>query len=484
MRLPAVVRHLSSLCLLLCLLLLPQAARAATKPSQPRVFVVPLAGAAGVRFDMGVVRFVAAPLSHHVRPVPLQIARLAYHKSHVTPNGAKKKYSNAQKLGRAAGATYVLLIEAVGKAPKQMAHTVLIEVKTARAVQSNFFVLPAGRWNAAVGQQVVASLLPRLSGKAAVDALASHKQKALAPNAALGGSVDPTDPDAAYNPAEMDETDRRVHRRARGPRSRQDDRWRSGLRLTLAPLFLQRTGTITPKVANPNIISPCYCGTARDANPYFVGGLLGVEVYPLSLLKNGDSLWEGLGVHLEAAVSGPETIVDPNKQTTIRSVMVDFKVGAQFRYVLWDSPLATDLQVDGGLTMYNFPLRSGGFPGVAYKAGYLGLSAHAPLGMPELVLLAGAHVLMGVKTGDTAATWLGTQQGGTGFNLHTGLRYQIGHFEVGGQYRLEVYSTRFSGPTRFPDSAVASGQSGSVQLSDVTLRDSLNEFTLTGSFTY
>ncbi len=445
-------------------------------PSDPRIFVVPLRGSAGVRFDMGVMQFVEAALAHQARPVPVQIARLAYRKSHVTPAGAKKSTANAQKLGRAAAAQYVLLVEAVGTAPKLVAHSVLIDVGSGRAIQSAFFALPGGRLSAAVGKHLVASILPKVGLKAPAHA-------PLRPGGPLAGSADPTDPDAPYNPAEMDATDHQVRRRAPSLQGHHDDRWRTGLRLSAAPLFLQRTGTITPKVANPNVVTPCYCGTARNANPYFVGGLLSVEVFPLALLGNGDSLTEGLGVHLEAALSGPETIVDPNSQKTIRSTMVDFKVGAQGRLVLWDSPIATDLQLDGGFTLYNFPLRSGGFPGVAYKAGYIGLTAHVPLGLPELVLVAGGHAVLGIKTGGDAANWLGSQKGGTGYNLLAGVHYQIGHFEVGGQYRYEVYASRFTGATAFPDGATRTTPTP-LQLQDVTLHDKLSEFTITGSFTY
>ena len=463
---------------MLCLLLLPGSLQAA---SRPRVLIVPIHGNAGVAFDTGIVRFVEPQLARHARPVPLPTAKLAYRKAQVTPNGAKRDYHDAQKLGRAAGAQYLLLLEAVGRPPALRAHSVLIDVRTARAVAAGYLPLAGGRLTAPLAARLVAMLVPRL--KSAQPAVARGETEPQ--REALAGSVDPTEPESVYRTAELDDVDRRLHRRARGPMSQHDDRWRPGLRVSLGPLFLQRVGHIDPATPPPaNVTTPCYCGTDRNSNPYFVGGLLAAEVYPLALLHNGDSLLEGLGAHLELGLSGPETIIDADSQQTIRSTLLDFKIGAQFRYVLWDSPLATDVQLDGGLTMFNFPLRAGGFPGVAYRAGYLGLSAHAPLGLPELVLLGGGHVVFATRTGDSAASWLGQQEGGTGFNLHAGLRYQIGHWEIGGQYRLEMYRTGFSGATAFPDSAKPANQSAVTQLENVTLRDQLNEFSITGSFVF
>jgi hypothetical protein len=470
-----------------------------------RVFVVPLHEAAGIPFDMGVVRYLQPALAKRAKLVPPATAKLAYRTAGITPAGAKKNYENAQVLGRAAGAHYVLIVEAVGAGPNVVAQTLLVDVRTARAVQSARFKLLGGKFNAAVAGRMVGSLVPKLKATAGHAPLVTTAPKRLAkarPGFAFGGkdtaeaeepggSADPTEPGQTPNTAgekdadglAVDDAEESVI--VHTARRIKDAEARPAARLGLGLLLLQRNGTLQPKVPRADLTPPCYCGTARNANPFFAGGSLQAEVFPYAFYSRGKSFAEGLGLHAELLFSSALSTTDPDNKVTTRSNIVGLKLGGQVRYVLWDSPLAADLQLDVGYGTFAFPLKSGPFPGVSYHAPYVGLVTHAPLGMPELAGLLGGHLAFATRTGDRANDWLGKQMGGTSFNFHAGLRYSLfERFEVTALYRLEIYQSAFLGQTAFPTASAPVGTTVPIQLSDVTLHDTLNELIFSAGVTF
>jgi hypothetical protein len=470
-----------------------------------RVFVVPLHEAAGIPFDMGVVRYLQPALAKRAKVVPPATAKLAYRTAGITPAGAKKNYENAQALGRAAGAHYVLIVEAVGAGAHTVAQTLLVDVRTGRALQSARFKLLGGKFNAAVAGRMVAALLPKLKAHAGHEPLVATAAKSSAlPRAGFafggkttaeaeepGGSADPTEPGQTPDTAGEKDVDGLAVDDAQESaivhtaRRIKDAETRPAARVGLGLLLLQRNGTLRPKVPRADITPPCYCGTQRNANPFFAGGSLQAEVFPYAFYSRGRSFAEGLGLHAELLYSSAVSTTDPDGKVTTRSSVVGFKAGGQMRYVLWDSPLAADLQLDVGYGTFAFPLATGPFPGVSYHAPYVGLATHAPLGMPELAGLLGGHLAFATRTGDQAKDLLGKQMGGTSFNFHAGLRYSLfERFEVTALYRLEIYQSAFSGPTAFTSAAAPPGSTVPIQLNDVTLHDTLNEIIFSGGVTF
>ena len=92
-------------------ILQPAPAQAARAPGI--ILLVPLQGAAGSDFDSSVNRLILRPLANEADVLPLNAYATVSASLKVT-DGAMHSAGTVRQVGRAAGATHVLIIEAVG----------------------------------------------------------------------------------------------------------------------------------------------------------------------------------------------------------------------------------------------------------------------------------------------------------------------------------------------------------------------------------
>ena len=469
----------------LCLAIVAAASAPAAAAAGPKIMVVPIPGTAGPFFETQVMKLLPGQLAAGAKVVPLAQGRAAFQKTKIKP-ASMKVPKNASLFGKAAGLDYVLVVEGTGTRPRLAAITTLVRVKGAKLVHSDRYVVAKGQFTGAIAAQIATATLDQLGDTTTESFADGNKARGHGAYASRGDPVegeDPTEPSTMVkeegDAAADSEEDKSV------PAGERGDKWRPALRLRAGMTLLQRTGTINPKVADPTITTPCYCGTARNKNPFFPGVGLALDIFPFAFQGDGSSVLEGLGVNVELFWTTLLTQIDDSATSTVRSSLLGFKAGAAFRYVLWDSPLAADLQLGLGLTTFSFPISAGPYPGVSYKAPYINAKANVPMGIKQLQGMVGLGVLLGLKTGEQAETWLGTQGTGTGFNLDLGVRLAVlANLEAAIMYRLEYFSIPFTGPTNLPLSAQKTDSSTPVVLNDVALHDTLHQILLTAAFVF
>jgi hypothetical protein len=173
------------------------------------------------------------------------------------------------------------------------------------------------------------------------------------------------------------------------------------------------------------------------------------EVFPAAFSGHGE-WYEGLGIHAELFATQVKSFVgDGNSSTVAASTLFGIAFGGTFRYVLWDSALAPDLNLRLGFSYFSFPLDNSAFPSVSFTAPYIGLAAHIPLGMEELALVGLFDFDMAASAGGATKSALsatGQQTSGSGFLLGGGLRYTLfGKYDFSFLVRYQAYTTFYEG---------------------------------------
>lgn len=475
-----------------------------------KVLLIPIHGKAGSAFDGSVTRLLEKPLTRHATVISGAQAKQAQRKAHIRPTGLHNT-KNVRKLGKAGGANYVLIIEATGRKPHLAANTTLVDVQTGKTVLSDRYDLTGVKLTPEVAAQILAPIVEKLGGgdDSAADSETANNDEGdetSKPVAKKAGKKydwpanksgddagqDPTEQaTASTDDAEDDDGDATNSDDSSGVRANGEKppKWRPALRLIAGITALQRDARISSASMPSNVTPPCYCGTKNNANPFFPAGHIGAELYPFAFGGKGAAI-EGLGLTLDLTVTQVKSFVQPaansanTKAQIIGSTLFEMRVGPTYRWVLWDSLTAPDIDFNAGFAMFMFPLSAGGFPGLAYTAPYVGISTHVPLGIPELQLVAGAAVMPGLQGGSAATALLsdtGKQTGGIGFNADGGLRFAWDRFELMGLVRYQQYNLNYSGNTKFEQTA---GASSVTQLSNVTLTDKYLELMLTGGVVF
>ena len=465
-----------------------------------RLMVVAIPNKAKPDFNSQVVAHVIHPLAERVPQVPGADAHNAVVKSGLA-RPALRTPRNAQRVGRLAGASHVLVVEAQGHGARQSVHASLVDVASGRVVTSVVRPLPGGALTAAIAAHLVAPVVAKIgAAKPLVAAAPPPPPREPPPPAsddawkagAKGADDAPAgkDPEAGKKAKNDDDDDEAPEEgeAAKKKSAANDDeeadrdpdaggaagaaaRWRSAGRISVGAEFMQRQGTLTATLPSGVLRLPGYQGDATNSNPFFPLPHLDAEFFPLAIGGKGRAV-EGLGVRGDFQVSYIKSILsNPNNATTptiIPSTIVSLKIAAAFRYVLWNSPLATDVELDFGLRYLAFPLTGGQFPGVAYTAPYLALLLHIPLATEHLALVAFGALDFALGAGGDAPKDLSVskqQKGGGGFEIGGGLRVNYKHLELKALVRLESLNASFTGVAALP------GIASQYQPSNVTLDD-------------
>ncbi len=477
---------------LCCLLIFSVVAKSAHAKEARTILVVPIHGKAGAGFDSAVVSYVEKPLRHHATVLAGPALKKALKKSHLHPQALHAAH-NIAKVGKAAGATHVLIVEATGRKPHIVANTTLVDVRSGRTVFTDRYNLPKGKLNAEIGAQMVRPLIAKLGGggsaaaadenpadlptKAAAPAPVAGQAPAGAPSKSGFGwpskdqaaetGQDPTEPasggkraasagddfgadDKPEAPAHKGSDDAQAETStAATPASTHDARWRAAARVDVGVEFLQRNGRLGAQIIPGQETLPCYCGTGSNSNPFFPGFRLSGEAFPAAFGGHGE-WFEGLGIHAELFVTQVKSFVgDGNSSVVTSSALFGISFGGTFRYVLWDSTLAPDLNLRIGYSYFSFPLENSAFPSVSFSAPYIGLAAHIPLGMEELALIGVFDFDFSASTGSATKSALSassTQTSGNGFLLGGGLRYTLfNKYDFNFLVRYQAYTTFYEG---------------------------------------
>lgn len=471
---------------------------AGAKPApEAEVVVIAVHGKAGMPFDGSVSKLVEKPLKRHASIVPAAAYMKAAKRLHVK-GPAMFSAKNIKMIGKAAGATHVLLVEAADvKKKRTTINATLYDVGTGHTIFSDQYATEGGRISAEVAAQLLSPVVEKLVPS---DSAESELAKADAPvaeepaprahakedNGATAANSKEGKPGFLW-PPRAEETASEDHGDNHGddngdtstvgasvrPRADRSLRSRPALRIAAGGTFLQRIGQLS--VADSGIRTPCYCGTESNANPFFPAFHLSAEYFPMA--SKGKGRWyENIGVQGDMFFTQVKSFVDIDPSKTITSKLFDFRLGAAYRYVWWNSTTAPDLQVSAGYSYFSFPLETGGFPGVAYGAPYVGATIHAPLGIEEVAAIAGGSYMPSLKGSDDT-TKLGTQTSGSGYQLEGGLRFAVSEsFEITAMARYQAYSLGYTGQSSLTNS--------NVSLKDVGLKDRLLEGIVTGGMVF
>ena len=506
---------------LCCLLIFSVVAKPAQAKESRTVLVVPIHGKAGAGFDSAVVAHVEKPLKRHATVLSGAALKKALKKSHLHPQALHAAH-NIAKVGKAAGATHVLIVEATGRKPHIVANTTLVDVRSGRTLMTDRYNLPKGKLTAEIGAQIVRPVSAKLGGGGGGAAAAADENpadlptKAAAPapaaQAPAGGASnksgfgwpskdqpaetgqDPTEaasggkrastgdefgaddkpePQRKADKTEKSGDDSDVEATAStAPAGNHDARWRAAARVDVGVEFLQRNGRLGAKIIPAQETLPCYCGTGSNSNPFFPGFRLSGEIFPAAFAGHGD-WYEGLGIHAELFATQVKSFVGDANTTVTSSTLFGIAFGGTFRYVLWDSALAPDLNLRIGFNYFSFPLENSAFPSVSFSSPYIGLAAHIPLGMEELALIGQFDFDMTASAGGATKSALsasGTQTSGNGFLLGGGLRYTLfGKYDFSFLVRYQAYTTFYEGVANLA-TVTAGEQPTTIGMSDKYLQ--------------
>ena len=503
---------------LCCLLIFSLVAKPANAKEARTVLVVPIHGKAGGGFDSAVAAQVEKALKKHATILAGPALKKALKKSHLHPQALHAAH-NIAKVGKAAGATHVLIVEATGHKPHLVATITLVDVRSGRTVLTDRFNLPKGKLTPEIGAQMVRPISAKLGGgggavpadenpadlPSKAGAPSAAKESAGAPNkSGFGWPSKDQAAETGQDPTESASGGKRVAAgddfgaddKADAPPSHKggddsdaegtvaatpgighDARWRPAARFDIGLEFLQRNGRLGAKVIPTAETLPCYCGTGSDSNPFFPGVRLSGEVFPAAFSGHGN-WYEGLGLHAELFFTQVKSYVgDGNSSTTTSSTLFGLSIGGTFRYVLWNSALAPDLNLRIGFNYFSFPLENSAFPAMAVSAPYIGLATHIPLGMEELALVGLFDFDFAASTGSSTKSALsaaGQQTSGNGVLVGGGLRYTLfGNYDFNFLVRYQVYTTFYEGQANLATVGAAN------QPSDIGMADKYLQLLLT-----
>ena len=427
---------------------------AAAAPDEATVLMVPVPGKAGPTFGPSVQRLVAQPLRDQVDVLPGPAFAALARRLRLRASSLHTA-AGLRRLGHAAGATHVLVVEAVGRRPHLAANVSLVSVRSGRTLTSERYVLVGGHLSPALAAEMLRPLRLKLR-KAMGGALGAKNADAdeATPMPEDGTSEDPTQalaPDDEMLGEDALEgnaasTDSGIY-----TRSSISDHMRAPLRLVLGGNFIQREAHLQGDGVGTDQ-APCYCSTRSNKNPFFPAVQLGLEFYPGALAGFGD--WRGdFGLQADFVVTGVKTRYDQaNPSSLITSTLLQLELGATYRHVFGTDSWQPVLQVGLGYSNFSFPLAKGGFPGVSYQAFYLAGQVLLPLGMPQVGLVLGTNLRPGLSAGDGAGKYLGKQTSGFAWRTDVGLRFAFDRFEVQALGRYQKYTASYSGSSSIPDS--------------------------------
>ncbi|HET6345658.1 MAG TPA: hypothetical protein VFH51_12050 [Myxococcota bacterium] len=473
-----------------------------------QVAVVPIRGKAGPAFDGSVARLIEKPLKRHAGVVPTAQVKAAAKRARIKP-AAMHIAKNIKALGRAVGATHVLIVEATGRGKSASANSTLVEVSSGRTLLSDRYALAGGKLTPDVASQLLSPVVEQLGGggdgggddggDAAADEAGeasggdegddegaskpmakakAGKGGAWGKSKASGDDEEASSDDesaATEEPAE-DAEDGDEDGVAKTVKKRRDDGavHQPALRIAVGGTFLQRTARITPADGAAGT-APCYCGTDKNANPFFPALQLAAEFFPMAMGGGSGEWYDNLGVTGEAFVAPVKSFVDKDPKTTISSTVMSFKLAATYRLLFGDALDSPDIYAKLGYSQFAFPLANTAFPGVAYGSPFVGLTGHLPLS-ESFAIVAGGSYMVGLTPASDAATVLGAKASASAYSAEGGLRVAFGdsnQFEVSALVRLEAYALKYTGDTTL------NLNNNQAQFKDVSLSDTLKAGTLT-----
>jgi hypothetical protein len=476
-----------------------------------QVAVVPIRGKAGPAFDGSVAKLIEKPLKRHAGVVPAAQVKAAAKRSRIKP-AAMHLAKNIKALGRAVGATHVLIVEATGRGKAASANATLVEVSSGRTLLSDRYAMAGGKLTPDVASQLLSPVVEQLGGSAdggggddagdaasdeagddaaadeAADEEGSSKPMAKA-KAGKGGAwgknkaasdddegASGDDESAATEEPADDAEEGDEGGVAKHAKKHRDDGapHPPALRIAVGGTFLQRTARITPADGTSGQ-APCYCGTDKNANPFFPALQVAAEFFPLAMNGGSGEWYDNLGVTGEAFVAPVKSFVDKDPTTTISSTVMSFKLAATYRLIFGDSIDSPDVYAKVGYSQFAFPLANTAFPGVAYGSPFVGVTGHLPLS-ESFAIVAGGSYMVGLAPASDAATVLGAKSSASAYSAEGGLRVAFGEsnqFEVSALVRLEAYALKYTGATSLK---LNPNQS---QFQDVSLSDTLKAGTLT-----
>ncbi len=191
--------------------------------------------------------------------------------------------------------------------------------------------------------------------------------------------------------------------------------------------------------------APCYCASSGEKAAWFSGFSYTLDVYPAAFKGTG-AWYEGFGLYSQGFVTQATSSVNEGN-ASVKSAVLLFQGGVQYRYVWWNAKRAPDVQLKLGYTYFGFDLSEGPFPGVELKAPHVGVAVTVPMvgGLRwSLSWLASAQYLyaMTVSGGSKA---LGKPSLGQGVSAETGVRGHYGPFDATVSFQFQQMDVGFKG---------------------------------------
>ncbi|MBT6491832.1 MAG: hypothetical protein HOK97_18835, partial [Deltaproteobacteria bacterium] len=180
----------------------------------------------------------------------------------------------------------------------------------------------------------------------------------------------------------------------------------------------------------------------------FVPGLaLEIEAYPLGYLDVGPWWLQLAGVHVEALWTAAISWQDNGQE--YENSFSELKLGASYRFVLWDDKAAPHATLRLGYAMLSYPNGSS-FPGAQYNAPYIELDSEYALPF-ELPLIDSLSVQAGLSyyllsTPAGGVSNLGQKQSGSALGVNLGLVAALDQFFVKAEATLQTISLGYQGP--------------------------------------
>ena len=177
------------------------------------------------------------------------------------------------------------------------------------------------------------------------------------------------------------------------------------------------------------------------------GLALEIEAYPLSYFDVGPWWIQLVGIHVETLWSASIAWQDNDQE--YKNSFSELKLGASYRFVLWDDKTAPHVTLRLGYAMLSYPNGSS-FPGATYDAPYIEIEGEYALPF-ELPLVDSLSVQAGldyylVSSPGGGLSKLGTKQSGSALSANLGLVANLDEYFVKVETNLQTISLGYQGP--------------------------------------